>query len=258
MPTAMRVRVVGSSSSIPRPGRACTCNLIRTPEANVLLDIGTGAFASLRQILDYTSIDGVIVTHMHADHFLDLIPLRYALKYGSLVRRDRLRLFLPPGGERTLRAICAALAREDRQDFLDSVFEVTEYDPNAPLTIRDARITFAKTVHYIDAYAIRVEHADASVVYSADTAPCESVRSLARGCSLFICEASLGLGTEEGRARGHLSAIEAGQLAQEAGARRLRITHYGSEYAPGELEDAAQAVYRGPCSIADDGTELSI
>lgn len=258
MQPAMRVRVVGSSSSVPRPGRACTCHLIRTPATSVLFDMGTGAFAKLRATLDYNTIDGVIVSHMHADHFLDLIPLRYALKYGPLFREERMPLLLPPGGGATLRAMCDALARENDSDFLDSVYDVAEYDPSAELHIGELRLTFAKTEHYIDAYAIRAEYGDASVVYSADTAPCASVRALARGCSLFVCEASLGLGTESGPSRGHCSAIEAGQLAQDAGARRLLIAHYGTEYAPGELEDAAQAVYRGPCSVADDGIELSI
>lgn len=255
---AMRVRIVGSSSSVPRPGRACTCQLIRTPKTALLFDMGSGAFANLREAIDYTAIDGIIVTHMHADHFLDLIPLRYALKYGPLVRAERMPLWLPPDGARTLRAMCAALAREDNGDFLDGVFDVREYDPQDALTINDTQITFAKTRHYIDAYAIRAEVAGASVVYSADTAPCDAVRDLARGSSLFVCEASLGLGSEDPSARGHLCAIEAGALAQEAGARRLLLTHYGSEYAPGELEDAAESVFNGPCSVADDGTEVTI
>jgi ribonuclease BN (tRNA processing enzyme) len=119
-------------------------------------------------------------------------------------------------------------------------------------------VTFAKTIHYIDAYAVRVERDGASVCYSSDTAPCERVEDLARGCSIFLCEAALGLAVETGPMRGHLSAVEAGEMAQRAGARRLVLTHYGTEFAPGELEDAARSVYHGPCAIADDGTELTI
>lgn len=254
----MRVRVVGSSSSVPRPGRACTCNLVRTPGANVLIDLGTGAFANLREKLDYTEVDAVFITHMHADHFLDVIPLRYALKYGPLIPSKRTALWLPPGGAKTLRQLCGALAREDHNDFLDAVFDVDEYDPQGNVPIGDLHISFAKTRHYIDAYAMRIERGATSVVYSADTAPCESVEELARGCGLFVCEASLGLGSEDATQRGHLSALEAGQMAQDSGARRLLLTHYGSEFAPGELEDAAGSVYNGPCAVADDGTELTV
>ena len=167
-------------------------------------------------------------------------------------------LWLPPGGESQLRALAATFHPEGPSNFLDEVFEVAEYDPNGELYVGNLAISFAKTIHYIDAYAIRVERDGASVCYSSDTAPSERVEALARGCNLFLCEAALGLASEPGPVRGHLSAIEAGEMAQRAGARRLVLTHYGTEFAPGELEDAARSVYHGPCAIADDGTELTI
>ena len=258
MAAAMRVRVVGSSASVPRPGRACTCQMIRTREAKVLIDFGSGAFANLREAIDYPDVDAIIITHMHADHFLDLIPLRYGLKYGPLLRDDRMPLWLPPGGEAQLRSLTGVFAREGSTDFLDEVYDVREYDPKSELRVGNITLSFAKTIHYIDAYAVRAERDGASVVYSSDTAPCEAVEKLARGCSLFLCEAALGLASEDGPERGHLSAVEAGQMAQNAGARRLVLTHYGSEYAPEELADAARTVYHGPTAAADDGTELAV
>jgi len=258
MAASMRIRVVGSSASVPRPGRACSCHLIRTREANVLLDIGSGGLANLREVMDYPDLDAVIISHMHADHFLDLIPLRYGLKYGPLLRDGRMPVWLPPGGEAQLRAVAATFPSEGPNDFLDEVYEIREYDPANELYIGNLSISFAKTVHYIDAYAIRVERDGASVCYSSDTAPCERVEQLAHGCNLFLCESALGLASENGPMRGHLSAVEAGEMAQRAGARRLVLTHYGTEFAPGELEDAARSVYHGPCAIADDGTELTI
>jgi ribonuclease BN (tRNA processing enzyme) len=231
---------------------------VRTRSTNVLLDLGSGALANLREVLDYPSVDAVIVSHMHADHFLDLIPLRYGLKYGPLLRGDRMPLLLPPGGAKTLRRMCAALAPDSSGDFLDEVFDVDEYDPSSILDVGDLKIGFAKTRHYIDAYAMRCEHGGASIVYSADTAPCESVEDLAHACSLFICESSLGLGTEDPTSRGHLSAVEAAQLARDAKVKRLLLTHYGTEFAPAELLSAAEATFTGPCAIADDGMEVAI
>ena len=256
-PALLRLRVVGSSPSVPRPDRACSCHLLRTRRTSVLFDLGTGGLSKLRDHMDYTDIDAVVISHMHADHFIDLVPLRYGLKYGPLTRADRLPVWLPPGGEEMLRALCATFAKESDHDFLDEVYDIHEYDPAGHLEIGDLTLTFAKTVHYIDCYAMRAETRGASVCYSADTAPSEAVEELARGCSLFLCEAALGLSTEEGM-RGHLSAIEAGEMAQRAGARRLLLTHYGTDYAPGELEDAAETIFTGPCAVADDGTELTV
>ena len=255
---SMSVRVVGSSSSVPRPGRACTCQLIRTRDANVLIDFGSGAFANLREAVDYPSVDAIVITHMHADHFLDLIPLRYGLKYGPLQREGPMPLWLPPHGEKQLRKLTDTFVREGKNDFLDEVFDVREYDPNRELYVGNMRLSFAKTVHYIDAYAVRAERDGASIVYSSDTAPCETVERLAHGCSVFVCEATLGLGSEPGPKRGHLSAVEAGEMAQNAGAQQLILTHYGTEYTPQELTDAARIVYRGPAAAADDGTEVVV
>jgi ribonuclease BN (tRNA processing enzyme) len=257
MAAAMRMRVIGSSPSVQRPGRACSCYLLRTRDSAVLFDMGSGSLSNLHAAIDYPELDAVVISHMHADHFLDLIPLRYGLKYGPLLRDGRMPIFLPPGGEKMLRELVAAFASEGPNDFLDEVFEVYEYDPKQALEINDLRLTFRETSHYIDTYAIRAEHGRASVVYSADTAPCDSVVEHAANCSLFLCEATLGLGREEGM-RGHSSAEEAGEMAQAAGVHRLVLTHYGTTYAPDELEEAAQSAFSGRVSMADDGIELSV
>jgi len=257
MASTIRMRVVGSSPSVQRPGRACSSYLLRSRDAAVLLDIGSGALGNLHLAIDYPQLDAVIVSHMHADHFLDVIPLRYGLKYGPLLRDGRMPLWLPPGGSNILRTIAKAFTNEGPNDFLDEVFEVQEYDPSLPLEINDMRLTFRQTRHYIETFAIRAERGNASIVYSSDTAPCDAVEELAHDCSLFVCEATIGLGTEQG-VRGHLTAEEAGQIAARAGAHRLILTHYGSTYAADELEEAAQIAFKGRISIADDNVELSL
>lgn len=257
MAATIRMRVVGSSPSVQRPGRACSSYLLRSRDAAVLLDIGSGALGNLHLAIDYPQLDAVIVSHMHADHFLDLIPLRYGLKYGPLLRDGRMPLLLPPGGSRILRAIAGAFSNEGPNDFLDEVFEVSEYDPSQPLEINDMRLTFCRTRHYIDTFAVRAERGSSSIVYSSDTAPCDEVADLAHDCSLFLCEATIGLGEEQGQ-RGHLTAEEAGQMAARAGSHRLILTHYSSTYAADELVEAAQSAFKGRVSIADDGVELSL
>jgi ribonuclease BN (tRNA processing enzyme) len=248
--------VVGSSSAAQRPGRACSSYLLRTAAAAVVLDLGNGALGKLQLAIDYRQVDALVVSHLHGDHFLDLVPLRFALKR-RLSRHGRLALWLPPGGTQTLHQLCSILTGSDGAAFLDEVFLVREYDPAGQLQIGDARLTFAPARHYIPAYAIRAERDDASLVYSADTAPCGSVVELARGASLFLCETTLGLGSEE-EPRGHSSAYEAGEMAQSARARRLVLTHYSAGNAPDALVAAAQERFEGPVLAADDGLELSI
>jgi ribonuclease BN (tRNA processing enzyme) len=249
--------VAGSSSSIPRPGRACSCYLVRSAQANVLFDLGSGAFSSLRSAIEYPHLDAAVISHMHADHFLDIVPLRYALKYGPLRRATPLPLYLPKGGTHVLRRLCSAFAPEGTADFLDEVFAIEEFDERSIVEVNDLRLSFAKTIHYIAGYAIRAESEGVAFVYSSDTAPCDDVVKLAHEAELFMCECTIGLGTESG-IRGHSTAAEAGVMAAHASAQRLVLTHYGNDYAADQLERAASHTFGGPCTIADDGLELLV
>jgi ribonuclease BN (tRNA processing enzyme) len=256
--TPLRLTVAGSSSSIPRMGRACSAYLVEDGGFRFTLDFGTGAFANMRQYADYDELDAVVISHMHADHFLDLIPLRYAMKYGARRREAPLPLWTPPGGEAMLRTMTGAFANEGNEDFL-SPFAVREFDPAKPLSLGDGTLRFAATTHYIDAYAIRYQRNGTSLTYSADTAPDARVVELARDTNLFLCEATLLAGAVEGGGvRGHSSAAEAGQMAADAGCERLVLTHYGENATPRELEASARSVFAGAVVVADDHTILTV
>ncbi|MGC1381831.1 MAG: MBL fold metallo-hydrolase [Candidatus Baltobacteraceae bacterium] len=253
----MQLHVVGSSPAMPRPGSACSSYLLRTGDTALLFDIGSGAVGNLQLAIEYPQLDAVVVTHMHADHYFDLVPLRYSLRYGPVVRESRLPLWLPPGGAGVLAALREIVSTERHDDFFDCVFDVREYDPDRPLELRGVRLTFCRTRHYISAFAIRAEHDGAAMTYSADTAPCDAVVEHARASALFLCEAALGLGNESGE-RGHTSAEEAGEMAQRAGAGHLLLTHYGAGTAPGALVEAAKRRFSGAVTAAQDGMTLVV
>lgn len=56
-------------------GAACSSYVVRTAEAEVLLDCGPGALERLWRRGTLARLDAVIVSHMHQDHMLDLVPL---------------------------------------------------------------------------------------------------------------------------------------------------------------------------------------
>jgi ribonuclease BN (tRNA processing enzyme) len=249
--------VAGSSSSIPRIGKACSAYLVEDNGFRFSLDFGTGALANMRRYADYDELDAVVISHMHADHFLDLIPLRYAIRYGPRRRLRPLPLWVPPGGEATLRKLASAFASEGDDDFLDPAFVVREFDPVRGLALGDGVVRFALTTHYIDAYAIRYDRGDASITYSADTAPDARVVALARDTSVFLCEATLLAGAAEGKLRGHSSAAEAAQMATDAGAHKLVLTHYGENATVRDLDESARAMFSGEIVVADDHAVIS-
>jgi len=246
-----RLIVAGSSSSVPRPDRACSSYLIEDGDSSVVFDLGSGSLANLRRYVDYDRVGAIVISHMHADHFLDLIPLRYALRYGSRQRQAKLPIYLPPGGLATLKQLVSAFADEGGE-FLSDVFALSEYDPSRPLALDGATLHFAPTAHFVPAFAIRWQRDGSSLTYSADTAPDATVSALARGCDLFLCEATLRLDEREIGPRGHSSGLEAAEMAHDAGARRLVLTHYGEASTAADLDDAARTRYAGPITVADD------
>ena len=243
---------------MPRPGRACSGHLVDGGGTRVAFDFGVGTYARLRMIAGGPeSLDAIVISHMHADHFLDLVSLRYAIRYGPHESLTRLPLWLPPGGEKILRAMTAAFVSEGA-DFLDESFDVATFDPQTELTIGDLRLRFATTTHYIPCFAARIEHAGASIVYSADTAYDARVAEIARGCDLFLCEATLCVAEPPSLRAGHATAEDAGRMAREADAARLVLTHWTAECAIATLEAEARAAYAGPVAVADDGDVFTV
>jgi ribonuclease BN (tRNA processing enzyme) len=249
---------VGSSSSIPRPCRACSSYLIEDEDLSLVLDLGSGAFGNLREHAEYDRLDAVVISHMHADHFIDLIPMRYALRYGALRRKDKVPLYLPPDGERMLSVLVSSFADEGAGEFIGAVFDVRTYDPSAPLRIGPGTVRFAHTAHYIPAFAMRYDAHGRSVTYSADTAPEPRVVELARETDLFICEATLLAGNVETGYRGHSTGAEAGEMAAAAGAGTLLLTHYPEFATPDDLERAAAKAFSGSILVADDHARFSV
>lgn len=254
---ALELTILGSSSSSPRPGRACSGYLVQGAGSSVLLDLGSGALANLRRTMEADAIDAVVISHMHPDHFLDLIPLRYALRFGPRSNERKPKLYMPPGGDGVLRRLAAVLETEPNADFL-SVFDVAVYDPQAELRVGDLQLQFAPTTHFIPAYAVRAGYDGRSVTYSADTAPDARVAALARETDAFVCETTLGPDGREDAPRGHMSAAEAGALAQSAAARHLLLTHYGASWNGDDLLRAAAATFSGPVTLADDNVRVPL
>jgi ribonuclease BN (tRNA processing enzyme) len=151
----------------------------------------------------------------------------------------------------------SAFAPESSSDFLGDVFTVGTYDPAEPLHIGDLRLHFAPTAHYIPTFALRCECAGASVTYSADTAPSDDVARIAHECDLFLCEASLRSGDDDSTPRGHLSAAEAGEIAQSAGVAKLIVTHYPHTLDQQTLEADASSSFAGEVAVADDHAQYA-
>jgi ribonuclease BN (tRNA processing enzyme) len=211
----------------------------------------------MREHLDYDRVDCIIISHMHADHFFDVIPLRYALLYGPRHRSTKVKLWLPPAGDKQLRELASSFADEGAGDFL-KVFDINTYDPQQKIKVGAATISFMPTRHYIPTFAIRYECNGTAVTYSADTAPDDDVARHAEGSKVFICEATLTANEVEHGMRGHSSALEAAEMARKAGVEQLMLSHYPAESSQEELILHARSAFNGKIIVADDHARLAL
>ncbi|MCC7105214.1 MAG: MBL fold metallo-hydrolase [Chloroflexi bacterium] len=249
----LELTILGSGPAWANPNGANSGYLLRYGSDRLLMECGSGIIGRLRGTTPIGDLGGVIVSHMHADHFIDLIQLRYGVKYGGWRTRP-LPVYLPPGGVGFLAGLGEAL--DGAADFFSSTFELHEYHERAPLVIGELRLTFRRVRHYVPSYAIRIE-ADRSLVFSGDAAPCDALADHARGANVFLCEAaisSLAQDDPHPERRGHMTAGEAGALATAAGVSSLLLTHYRSN-GQGEvcLVKEARQRFSGRVLLAREG-----
>lgn len=225
----MRLTIVGCSPAWPNPGGAQSGYLVETDGGRLLLDCGTGVLARLRAGGGWPTVDAIVISHLHLDHFGDLVSWVWGA--AALAGRGETRaptdLWLPPGGAATLGRFAGVLGTPG---MFERVFRLREYAPTTAFVVGGATLQAARVPHFdIEACALRVEAAGRSLVYSGDSAPSPALTELAQGADLLLCEATLARPGKDCDPSGHLAAEEAVALADAAGAQALLLTHRPSE-----------------------------
>ncbi len=246
------LQVLGSSPAWPNAHRACSGYLLYLDDVTVLLDCGNGVFERLRAVFAPESLDAVLVSHLHHDHWADLIPFRHYLNYESAAHTAP-QLLLHPGAAQKIQRSVEAIHPADA--FFAGTFAISEYDPGGELQLGNARVRFRRTLHPIETYALRIELGNRSLVYSADTGWDPSLADWARGANLFLCEAASGAAGGGGPI--HLGGDEAGTLAVMAEVERLVLTHVLDSQAESALESASRE-FGGAVLHATEGMRVPV
>ncbi|WP_287153779.1 MBL fold metallo-hydrolase [Candidatus Solincola tengchongensis] len=247
----MVLTVLGASGTYPRPGGACNGFLIQEGGYSLVIELGNGCLSNLLREVELTAIDAVVVTHMHIDHFGDLYPLYYALRFHPL-RPWGLRLILPEGGLELLGCILGREARE----YLPIVFREERLQEGVDYEVGGIRLRAFPTRHPVEGYALRVEGDGWALAYSSDTSPTPSIEEAARDADLFICEATLPDSYREEASHGHMTSRQAGEAARRAGARRLLLTHIWPTFEPEEVLAEAAEAFGGEAEVAREGMRI--
>jgi ribonuclease BN (tRNA processing enzyme) len=225
----MLIDVIGSSPAWPNPGQAHAGYLLSGGSGGrLLLDCGPGVLGELRR-RELLPIDAIVVTHLHLDHWGDLVPWCWFSR-GHPGEAGRPELWVPPGAIEALEAFGKAYGREDQ---FGRAFDMREFAPRTPFEVAGRSVVALPVTHYgVASFGLRVEDG-VTLSYSGDSAPCPELGELAVGADMFICEATLADSADDGDPRGHMTADEAIACAGDT---RLLLTHR-----PIELEDITGA-----------------
>jgi ribonuclease BN (tRNA processing enzyme) len=265
----MRLTVLGKSPSWQDADGACSGYLVEEGDTALLVDCGNGVFSKLRLYRDYGEIDAVVVSHLHADHFLDLVPFSYALTYAPKrqpvpIQRwpgdphpKKPRLICPPRSRETFRRIVGSWGNDD---LIENAFALEEYAVGDCPTVGPLKIAFTEVPHFTETFALKIEssaNGGGWIAYGADSSPNEEVVEFARGADLLMIEGTLPRPERTGM-RGHLTPREAGEHAKAAGVKQVLLTHMSDEMDELWARREAEAGFGGPVHLAREGAVFTI
>jgi len=226
----VRLTIVGSGTSQPQPETPASGLLVETASTTILVDCGQGIVRELMGIRDPRELDAIVIGHMHADHYIDLVSLRYLLPWEG-VAGAHVPVLVPPGGKARLDALATAIS--ERPTFFEEAYSILEYDPGHRIHVGDATIAFVQGRHYVPAWGcIITDQTGARIAISGDTGPNDDFVAAARGSDLVVTEATLKSAEFDDPRRGHLTPEEALDMAGRADAGQVVLVHFRAELRP--------------------------
>lgn len=258
----MRITVLGKSPAWSDAGGACSGYLVQEMDHTLLIDCGSGVFSKLRQHCDYVDVNAVLLSHLHADHFLDLIPFSYALTYAprqqpvpvagwpGTSEPARPRLLAPVGAAESFRHIVSCWGTES---LVENAFDLREYQPWDEFESGPLRLRFCEVPHFTRTFAVEVRcPSGGRFTFGADCSPNEQLVEFARDTDLLLIEGTLPRAERTGE-RGHLTPAEAGEHGRRARARRLVLTHYSDELDAEWVRSQAAEGFGADIELAREG-----
>jgi ribonuclease BN (tRNA processing enzyme) len=245
----MRLTVLGCGDAFGSGGRFNTSFLVESGGRQVLLDCGASTMVALRQRgVDPNAIAGVILTHLHGDHFGGLPFLLLDAQHASH-RAAPLTIAGPPGTRARIEGLMEAMFPRSFATQWRFALEIVEIPIGAPTQVLGLTVTTAEVVHQsgTPSTAVRLADGAKTLAYSGDTEWTDALYGIAKGADLFIVECY-----DHARdVTGHIS--WATLKTRKFEARRVMVTHMNR----GMLTHVDDVTAAG-LLVAEDGMMLEL
>lgn len=239
----VKLTIVGYWGGFPGVNEATSGYLLQSGSFNLLMDCGSAVLSQLQNYLPVEQLNAVILSHYHHDHVADIGPLQFARLISSYLHADH-KVLLIYGH------------RFDPEAFSKLTYkEITEgrsYSPDKHLNIGPFTISFLKTKHPVDCFAMRITDQQSTVVFTADSAFQQSFIPFTSGADLLLSECNL-YGNQDGEKSGHMNSHQAAKIATEAEVGELILTHLPHFGNHQDLVTEAQSIYKGKITLAHTG-----
>jgi ribonuclease BN (tRNA processing enzyme) len=231
----MKLTVLGNRSPFPVKDGGCPSYLLESDNQKVLIDIGPDSLQELNKHINYYELTAIIISHLHGDHFQDLLPLHYAIMLDIMAgkRKEALTVYLPFDEGKELDFIRSKVGEEY---YLQPINEATK------LNFGNLNFSFKRSNHPKECYAMRISDGTKTLGYTADTAWDYNLIDFLKDTNLLMVEASLLERDKKKTKVGHLTVKQAVNFGLHAKTEKLLLTHLGAYYPREEIEAEVEEV----------------
>lgn len=249
----MRLTVAGCSGSFPGPDNPASCYLLEADGFRLVVDMGNGSLGALQKYAPLFGIDAVLLSHLHADHCVDLYSYSIARHYSPAGPQPPIPVYGPAGTCERMGLIHGPSAGGDL------LMKRFTFETLAPGTMRIGPFDLALTHmnHPVETFGFRFSHGGRTLVYTGDTGEAEALTWLAKGADVFVSEAAF-LDGPNLPPDLHLTARQAARYAARAGVGKLVLTHLQPWTAPDAAREEAATAFTGDIAVAVAGQVIAL